>query len=103
MYYPWSVIFKVWRGGPFSENNDKDGLEGLTPHKKARFTPVAASRKGSFAQCVFRGIPAGYSDGKRPPFRRMPATDSDAKEATFWPSIGKVAGIVGIRSSAILV
>ena len=47
--------------------------------------------KGS--RCVVRGIPAGYSDGKRPPFRAKPATDSDEKAAAFWPSVGKVAGM----------
>ena len=49
--------------------------------------------------CVFRGNPAGYSDGKRPPFRAKPATHSDGKAATFRPVVGKVAGIVGIRKS----
>ena len=43
--------------------------------------------------CVFRGIPAGYSDGKRPPFRAKPATRSDGKAATFRPVVGKVAGM----------
>ena len=43
--------------------------------------------------CVFRGIPAGYSDGKRPPFRAKPATHSDGKAATFRPVVGKVAGM----------
>jgi hypothetical protein len=43
--------------------------------------------------CVFRGIPAGYSDGIRPPFRSKAATDSDGKAAAFRPVVGKVAGI----------
>jgi len=43
--------------------------------------------------CVFRGNPAGYSDGKRPPFRAKPATHSDGKAATFRPVVGKVAGM----------
>ena len=45
------------------------------------------------AGCVFRGNPAGYSDGKRPPFRAKPATHSDGKAAAFRPVVGKVAGM----------
>ena len=58
--------------------------------------------KGKHAKCVFRGIPAGYSDGKRPPFRAKPATDSDGKAATFgrlserWPEwLGKLRSDAG--------
>lgn len=42
--------------------------------------------------CVFRGIPAGYSDGIRPPFRGKSATDSDGKAAAFRPAVGQKGG-----------